>query len=86
MYLYAFTYIYVHTYLHIYTHVCINSGFSSYKYVESADRKIWDKKKYMGSECISLLNLPSGNHILSIKTNHTNDNHYSKISHIIMWP
>jgi hypothetical protein len=65
----------------------ITSGFSSYKYVQSENRTIWTKKKYMGSECKAILDLPSGNHILSIQTNHSdNDKHQSKISHIILWP
>lgn len=65
----------------------IMSGFSSYKYVKSENRKEWTNKKYVGSECKSLFDLPSGNHILSIKTNHsTDDKHQAKLSHVILWP
>ena len=66
----------------------VNYGNSSYVYVPQKDRILWEKKKYVGNECKAILDLPRGNHILSIypsqHANHTA--HVTKISHVIMWP
>lgn len=63
----------------------INHGNSSYVYIPSDSRIVWEKKKYVGNECKSLHDLPVGNHILSIAPNITHDKHVTKLSHVVMW-
>ena len=62
--------------------------FASYEipYTPSANRILWTKRKYVGNECKSILDLPKGEHVLSIATNTSHDLHSSKLSHVIMWP
>jgi hypothetical protein len=64
----------------------VNYGNSSFKYIPSANRKLWTNKKYVGSECKALHGLPSGTHVLSISPNITHDKNTVKISHVILWP
>ena len=56
-------------------------------YVPSPDRVQWHHKKYLGNECKELLNVPVGNHVLSITTSAAAPpTHQSCVSHIITWP
>lgn len=55
-------------------------------YVPSNDRILWDKKKYVGNECKSVIELMPGIHVLSISTNTSHANHKTSISHVIQWP
>ena len=64
----------------------VNHGNSSYQYIPSEKRILWEKKKYVGNECKALHDLPIGNHILSIAPNVTHDKHETKLTHVIMWP
>ena len=64
----------------------VNRGVSTYEYVPSTDRVLWTNKYNKGNECFAVLELPKGNHILSIATDPAHDTHLTKISHIIMWP
>jgi hypothetical protein len=55
-------------------------------YVPTANRVEWTKKKYVGSECKSIIGLPVGQHILSISPNPSHPDHITSLSHVIMWP
>lgn len=63
------------------------NGTSNYEdYEPSQTRQLWSKKKYFGAECKYIIDLPVGDHVLSLKPNISHPNHVTGISHIIMWP
>lgn len=47
---------------------------------------LWTKKKYLGSECKFITDLPKGDHVLSIEPNKEHEKHKTGISHVISWP
>ena len=55
-------------------------------YVPSSNREEWTKKKYMGYECKAILDLPKGEHVLSISNAAPQKDHTASLTHVIMWP
>jgi hypothetical protein len=55
-------------------------------YTPSANRKLWTRKKYVNFECKMVMDLPPGEHVLSISPNSSHPKHISQVSHVIMWP
>lgn len=55
-------------------------------YVPSTNRVSWEKKKYVGSECKAINDLPQGTHVISIGTLPLFPHHETTLTHVIMWP
>jgi hypothetical protein len=54
-------------------------------YTPSPNRVAWEKKKYVGNECKSLLEVPEGTHVVSISTAPLFPHHESTLTHVITW-
>ena len=55
------------------------------EYKATSKRQPWHDKKYMGSDCKAVQNLPPGSHVLSLSTNASHPEHESSLTHVIMW-
>lgn len=62
-----------------------NSTVSGIEYVPTNNRQLWTNKKYIGSDCKSILNLPPGLHVISLSTNSSHPNHLTTLTHVITW-
>ena len=55
------------------------------EYKATSKRQPWHDKKYMGSDCKAVQNLPPGSHVLSLSTDAAHPEHESILTHVVMW-
>ena len=55
-------------------------------YEPSPKAELWTKKTVVGPECMSVNELPVGDHVLSVDTSKAPDKHVHDLSHVITWP